>query len=61
MRQLTGSSFAKNDLCLGSTGFSFKISEDPYTFNGYYIDFGADAAKFGTFTPGTFYFAPENR
>ena len=60
LRQLTGSSFAKNDLCLGSTGFSFKISEDPYTFNGYYIDFGADAAKFGSFTPGTFYFAPEN-
>ena len=60
LRQLTGSSFAKNDLCLGSTGFSFKISEDPYTFNGYYIDFGADAAKFGTFTPGTFYFSPEN-
>ena len=60
LRQLTGSSFSKNDLCLGSTGFSFKISEDPYTFNGYYIDFGVDAAKFGTFTPGTFYFAPEN-
>ena len=60
LRQLTGSSFSKNDLCLGSTGFSFKISEDPYTFNGYYIDFGADAAKFGTFTPGIFYFAPEN-
>ena len=60
LRQLTGSSFSKNDVCLGSTGFSFKISEDPYTFNGYYIDFGADAAKFGTFTPGTFYFAPEN-
>ena len=60
LRQLTGSSFSKNDLCLGSTGFSFKISEDPYIFNGYYIDFGADAAKFGTFTPGTFYFAPEN-
>ena len=60
LRQLTGSSFAKNDLCLGSTGFSFKISDDPYTFNAYYIDFGADAAKFGTFTPGTFYFAPEN-
>ena len=60
LRQLTGSSFSKNDLCLGSTGFSFKISEDPYTFNGYYIDFGADAAKFGTFTPGTFYFSPEN-
>ena len=60
LRQLTGSSFSKNDLCLGSTGFSFKISDDPYTFNGYYIDFGVDAAKFGTFTPGTFYFAPEN-
>ena len=60
LRQLTGSSFAKNDLCLGSTGFSFKISEDPYTFNAYYIDFGADAAKFGSFTPGTFYFSPEN-
>ena len=60
LRQLTGSSFSKNDLCLGSTGFSFKISEDPYTFNAYYIDFGADAAKFGNFTPGTYYFAPEN-
>ena len=60
LRQLTGSSFSKNDLCLGSTGFSFKISEDPYTFNAYYIDFGEDTVKFGTFTPGTYYFAPEN-
>ena len=60
LRQLTGSPFSKNDLCLGSTGFSFKITEDPYTFNAYYIDFGADAAKFGNFIPGTFYFAPEN-
>jgi hypothetical protein len=62
LRQLTGSSFSKNDLCLGSTGFSFKISDDPITFpNGiFYIDFGADAHEFGNFTPGQYYFSPEN-
>ena len=56
----TGSTFVDTDRCLGSTGFTFTIASDPVTFNAYYIDFGADAAKFGNFTPGTFYFAPEN-
>ena len=62
LRQLTGSSFAKNDLCLGSTGFSFKISEDPVllTTGVFYIDFGPDAAEFGTFVPGQYYFAPQD-
>ena len=56
----TGSTFSENDRCLGSTGFTFTISEDPVVFNAYYIDFGTDAAKFGNFVPGTFYFSPEN-
>ena len=56
----TGSTFSNNDRCLGSTGFTFTISEDPVVFNAYYIDFGTDAAKFGNFVPGTFYFSPEN-
>jgi hypothetical protein len=60
LREVSGSSFSDNDRCLGSTGFTFTISEPPVSFNGYYIDFGTDAAKFGNFTPGTFYFAPEN-
>mgnify|MGYP001188302204 CR=1 FL=1 len=60
LRNLLGSPFAENDRCLGSTGFTFRISDDPVSFNGYYIEFGSDAAKFGNFTPGVFYFAPEN-
>jgi len=56
----TAASFSENDRCLGSTGFTFTISEPPITFNAYYIDFGPDAAKFGNFIPGTFYFSPEN-
>jgi len=62
LRQLTGSSFAKNDVCLGSTGFSFKISDDPVLLtNGvFYIDFGPDASEFGTFVPGQYYFAPQD-
>ena len=56
----TGASFSDEDRCLGSNGFTFIISEDPVVFNPYYIDFGPDAAKFGNFTPGQFYFAPEN-
>jgi len=60
LRNLTGPSFEENDRCLGSTGFVFTISDTPVGFNGYYIDFGPDAAKFGNFAPGVFYFAPEN-
>ena len=60
LRNLTGPGFEDGDRCLGSTGFVFTISDDPVSFNGYYIDFGPDAAKFGNFAPGVFYFAPEN-
>ena len=38
------------------------VSAAPYNFvNGiFYIDFGADAAEFGAFVPGQYYFSPEN-
>ena len=60
IRALTGDPFQDNDLLLGSNGFEFRISGDPISINPYYIDFGTDAAKFGAFTPGQFYIAPEN-
>ena len=60
IRALTGDAFQDNDLLLGSNGFEFRISGDPISINPYYIDFGTDAAKFGAFTPGQFYIAPEN-
>ena len=60
LRNLTGPGFEDGDRCLGSTGFVFTISDDPVSFNGYYIDFGPHAAKFGNFAPGVFYFSPEN-
>ena len=60
LRNLNGDSFEENDRCLGSTGFSFTVESDPISFNAYYIEFGPDAAKFGPFSPGTYYFAPEN-
>ena len=60
IRSLTGDAFQDNDLLLGSNGFEFRISGDPISINPYYIDFGTDAAKFGPFTPGQFYIAPEN-
>ena len=62
LRQLTGDAFANGDLCLGSNGFKFRVNADPITFpNGiFYIDFGPDAHEFGSFTPGQYYFAPEN-
>ena len=58
----TSGDFAENDKFLGSTGFSFTVNAVPYNFvNGiFYIDFGADAAEFGAFVPGQYYFAPEN-
>ena len=40
--------------------FTFTIDSDPISLNVYYINFGDDAAKFGPFLPGVFYFAPEN-
>ena len=62
LRSLSGDAFSQDDLCLGSNGFSFKINGAPITFpNGiFYIDFGAEAHEFGAFTPGVYYFAPEN-
>ena len=60
IRSLTGDAFQDNDLLLGSNGFEFRINGDPISINPYYIDFGTDAAKFGAFTPGQFYIAPEN-
>ena len=60
LRNLNGDNFLESDLCLGSTGFTFTIANDPITFNAFYIEFGTDAAKFGPFSPGTYYFAPEN-
>ena len=62
LRSLTGDAFSQDDLCLGSNGFSFKISGSPITFpNGiFYIEFGEEAHEFGAFTPGVYYFAPEN-
>ena len=60
IRALTGDAFVANDLLLGSNGFEFRIDGDPISINPYYIDFGPDAAKFGPFVPGQFYFAPEN-
>ena len=60
LRNLNGDGFLESDRCLGSTGFTFTIASDPITFNAYYIEFGPDAAKFGPFSPGTYYFAPEN-
>ena len=45
LRSLTGDPFSQEDLCLGSNGFSFKVSGAPRTFPGgiFYIDFGTDA------------------
>ncbi|WLW36919.1 neck protein [Synechococcus phage S-8S29] len=61
-RQVTGDPFAENDLVLGSNGFQFTVSGNIRTFpNGiFYIDFGTEAAEFGSFVPGQYYFAPEN-
>lgn len=54
--------FEEDDEVLGSTGFTFTISEEPRTFPAgiFYIDFGPEASEFGPFIPGQFYFAPEN-
>ena len=60
LRNITNGPFADDDLCLGSNGFTFTISADPRSLNIYYIDFGPSAAKFGPFSQGVYYFAPEN-
>ena len=61
LRQVTGDDFENGDLCLGSNGFKFRVSDTPRKFPGgiFYIEFGPDAHEFGDFTPGVFYFAPE--
>ena len=53
--------FESTDLCLGDTGFTFRVSGDQVTFpNGiFYIDFGPDASEFGPFIAGNYYLAPE--
>ena len=58
----TGESFSQNDFCLGSNGFTFKITEEPTPFpNGiFYIEFGTDANEFGPFVAGQYYMAPED-
>ena len=58
----TSASFSQGDGCLGSNGFNFKIQEVPLAFptGVFYIDFGTEASEFGSFTPGTYYMAPEN-
>jgi len=62
LRATSGASFQDQDLCLGSNGFKFRVASDPITFpNGlFYIEFGADASEFGSFTPGQYYLAPED-
>ncbi len=61
LRQTEGS-FSEGDKFLGSTGFSFRVNAVPTLLtNGvFYIDFGTDAAEFGSFVPGQYYFAPED-
>ena len=61
LRRVEGT-FEDTDLLLGSTGFGFRVDSDPYALTDgiFYIDFGPDAAEFGPFSPGVFYFAPEN-
>lgn len=56
----TGASFSEGSRCLGSNGFTFTISEPPISLNVYYIDFGIHAEKFGPFSPGKYYLAPDN-
>jgi hypothetical protein len=59
LRNVSGT-FVENDAVLGSNGFSFTISDSPISLNLFYINFGADAALFGSFIPNTYYLAPEN-
>jgi len=60
--RLVGGTFNRLDRVIGSNGFYFTISADPTTFTTgiFYIEFGPDAAEFGNFTPGEYYFAPED-
>ena len=65
LRSLAGGddneTFADGDNCLGSNGFTFKINSPPTQLSGaYYIEFGTNAADFGAFSSGTYYYAPED-
>ena len=62
LREISGGSFAENDLVLGANGFQFRVAEEPIalTLGVFYIEFGEEANEFGPFTPGQYYFAPEN-
>ncbi|AIX17738.1 hypothetical protein Syn7803C67_86 [Synechococcus phage ACG-2014b] len=59
LRDVTGT-FQESSAVLGSNGFSFNISSVPLSLNLFYINFGPDAALFGSFIPDTYYLAPEN-
>jgi hypothetical protein len=59
LRDVTGT-FQESSAVLGSNGFSFTISSVPRSLNVFYINFGPDAALFGSFIPDTYYLAPEN-
>ncbi len=60
--RLVAGTFANGDNLLGANGFQMTINNDPTTFpNGlFYINFGPDAAEFGSFDVNGWYLAPEN-
>ena len=60
LRDLGSDAFSDGDLVLGSNGFQFRVNADPISLNVYYINFGTNASKFGSFENNTWYFAPEN-
>ena len=60
LRDLGSDAFDDGDLVLGANGFQFRINATPISLNVYYINFGTNASKFGSFENNTWYFAPEN-
>ena len=60
--RLVSGTFEDGNKLLGTNGFVLTVGDDPILFPSgiFYIDFGPDAEEFGDFTPGVFYFAPEN-
>ena len=60
--RLVSGTFADGDRLLGTNGFVLTVGDDPILFPSgiFYIEFGEEAHEFGDFTPGVFYFAPEN-
>ena len=60
--RLVSGTFEDGNKLLGTNGFVLTVGDDPILFPSgiFYIEFGPDAEEFGDFTPGVFYFAPEN-